>query len=74
MLTYIFWSASLQSNKALFQSLHVLAGLLSLATRQTNIFWVAVFLGGLQVVESVKDRLGPDKVHDSSVSEAYLEG
>lgn len=33
-------------------------GILALTMRQTNIFWVAVFLGGLEVVRTVKS-LGP---------------
>ena len=32
----------------------VLAGLASLLLRQTNIFWVAVFLGGLQAIRRLK--------------------
>lgn len=31
-----------------------LTGLLALTMRQTNIFWVAVFLGGLEVVRTLK--------------------
>jgi alpha-1,2-glucosyltransferase len=30
------------------------AGILALTMRQTNIFWVAVFLGGLEVVRAIK--------------------
>ncbi|EXJ80997.1 hypothetical protein A1O3_07285 [Capronia epimyces CBS 606.96] len=76
VLTHIFWSARSSADggrKVLYQALHLVAGLVSLATRQTNIFWVAVYLGGLQVVESVKHQIGPDKVHDPPVSEASFE-
>lgn len=31
------------------------AGVVALGMRQTNIFWVAVFLGGLEVVKSVRE-------------------
>ena len=77
VLTQIFWSAGTSSegrSKVLLQLLHFVAGLLSLATRQTNIFWVAVYLGGLQVIESVKREVGAEKVHDPPVSESYFEG
>lgn len=77
VLTHIFWSAGTSSKggwKVLYQTLHLLAGLVSLATRQTNVFWVAVYMGGLQVIESVKREVGSDKVYDPPVSEAYFEG
>ncbi|KAJ9499757.1 glucosyltransferase [Exophiala xenobiotica] len=76
VLVYIFWSASTSaagSMKALYQFLHFVAGLVALSSRQTNIFWVAVYLGGLQVVESVKRNIGANKVHDPPMSEAYFE-
>ncbi|EHY52988.1 glucosyltransferase [Exophiala dermatitidis] len=85
VLTHIFWtagnSATTGSSKFIFQILHVVTGLISLATRQTNIFWVAVYLGGLQVVESVKRRRQSHQadhndttiqIHDPSVPEAYF--
>jgi alpha-1,2-glucosyltransferase len=31
-----------------------LTGLIALTMRQTNIFWVAIFLGGLEVVRTLK--------------------
>jgi alpha-1,2-glucosyltransferase len=31
-----------------------IAGILALTMRQTNIFWVAVFMGGLEVVRTIK--------------------
>jgi alpha-1,2-glucosyltransferase len=78
VLTHICWSAGLSAAtgkaKVLFQCLHLVIGLASLAARQTNVFWVAVYLGGLQVVESVKANVGVNEVHDPPVSEAYFEG
>ena len=65
-------------------------GLMSLSFRQTNIFWVAVFLGGLRVVRTLND-LGTEcratkmltiarrswelcQIYDPPVSRAYFEG
>ncbi|KAI1618658.1 alpha-1,2-glucosyltransferase [Exophiala viscosa] len=76
VLTHIFWSAGTSATgytKTSYQALHLVAGLISLASRQTNIFWVAVYLGGLQVIETVKGQVGPNKVHDPPISEAYFE-
>ncbi|KIY00581.1 uncharacterized protein Z520_03244 [Fonsecaea multimorphosa CBS 102226] len=76
VLSEIFWAAGTSSqgtSKLLFQASHFVAGLVSLAARQTNIFWVAVYLGGLQVIESVKQRVGAREVHDPPVSESYFE-
>ncbi|KIW91835.1 uncharacterized protein Z519_07805 [Cladophialophora bantiana CBS 173.52] len=76
VLSEIFWTAGTNSQgpvKVLFQASHFLAGLVSLCARQTNIFWVAVYLGGLQVIESVKQRVGAREVHDPPVSESYFE-
>lgn len=56
MVSYIFWGlgqTTVMSNIVLYRSMHFLSGLVALATRQTNIFWVAIFLGGLQVVQTV---------------------
>jgi alpha-1,2-glucosyltransferase len=77
VLTYVFSSAAGQANgraKVTFQILHLVSGLVALATRQTNIFWVAVYLGGLQVVESVKQQAGVNRIHDPPMSEAFFEG
>lgn len=77
VLTQICWSASTSTRgpgKVLFQLLHLVAGLVSLTARQTNIFWVAVYFGGLQVIESIKGQVGEDKVHDPPVSDTYFEG
>jgi alpha-1,2-glucosyltransferase len=77
VLAQIFWSAGTTaegSTKVLYQFLHLVAGLVSLAARQTNVFWVAVYLGGLQVIDSIKSRIGAHEVHDPPVSESYFEG
>lgn len=77
LLTYISWSANTSSHgvrRFLFQVLHLLFGLVALASRQTNIFWVAIFLGALQVLETVKSQIGAEKIHDPPISEAYFEG
>lgn len=75
MCTYCCWQAGLapasSSKKIPFQVGHLLCGLLALASRQTNIFWVAVFMGGLQVVHTVKQKA---RIHDPVIAEAYLEG
>lgn len=75
MLSYIFWGlgqTTVTSSMVLFRVMHFLSGLLALASRQTNIFWVAIFLGGLQVVQTVhlstKSSLSP------LVSGAGIEG
>ena len=76
VLTYIFWSATNQSNGAVqvtYQLLQLVFGALSLLTRQTNIFWVAIYLGGLQVVNNVKKSY-PKEIHDSPISDAFFEG
>ncbi|KIV89478.1 hypothetical protein PV10_06874 [Exophiala mesophila] len=53
--------------------LHVLLGLLALSARQTNIFWVSIYLAGLQVVETIKDRTGVDKIHDPPIAQASVQ-
>lgn len=57
MCTYAFWKSSVHLDrgprKFSLQVLVLASGLTSLASRQTNIFWVAVFLGGLQAVHTV---------------------
>lgn len=71
-------------------ALLLMFGLSSLIFRQTNIFWVAVFLGGLRVVEIIRiecaekpswhqgettgDGWGCNQLYDPPVSEAYFEG
>lgn len=46
LMTYRFYFQ--QANKSI-----VLPGLASLLCRQTNIFWVAIFLGGLQITRTL---------------------
>lgn len=48
----------------------VVNGLLSLSLRQTNIFWVAIYLGGLQVVR----ELGYSGRRNQSINDVFLEG
>lgn len=76
VVTYVFWSASQKSSAspALYQSLHLVSGLAALATRQTSVFWVAVYLGGLQLVKTVKREAGITRIHDPPMSEAFFEG
>lgn len=64
----------------------VAIGLCALSMRQTNIFWVAIFLAGLHAVHHVKREdqpsseesrdspCGLEAIHDPPVSEAYLGG
>lgn len=58
----------------------IVFALLSLVFRQTNIFWVSVFLGGLQAVRTLKklsNNTAPgskDSLHDPLVSEAAIGG
>jgi alpha-1,2-glucosyltransferase len=75
MVSYIFWGmgqSTATSSIVLCRMMHFLSGIVALATRQTNIFWVAIFLGGLQVVQTVhlatKSSLSPQ------VSGARVEG
>lgn len=75
MSTYAFWQSSLRRERGLtklsLQSLVLLSGLVSLASRQTNIFWIAIFPGGLQLVHTIKKNA---RIHDPLISEAYFEG
>jgi len=74
ILTYALWQAGLLQEgrtKIVFQLLHFVCGLTALAARQTNIFWVAVFIGGLQAVHTIKEQI---RVHDPPVADAYFEG
>ena len=75
MVTYIFWGlgqTTVMSSIIVYRTMHFLSGLVALATRQTNIFWVAVFLGGLQVVQTV--NLASRKPLSPPVGEARIEG
>ncbi|KAK2759471.1 glucosyltransferase [Arachnomyces sp. PD_36] len=47
----------------------VVAGLLALLCRQTNIFWVAVFLGGVQVVRTLHQINNVDRGSASTVQD-----
>lgn len=75
MCTYTFWQGGLARERGLqkfvFQTCHLLSGLLSLGCRQTNIFWAAVFTGGLQAVHTIKQKA---QVVDPPVEEAHFEG
>lgn len=51
--------------------LTVVLGLASLGMRQTNVFWVVVFMGGLEAVHAVK-TLRPQRV-DQPVNKTLLE-
>jgi alpha-1,2-glucosyltransferase len=43
-----------------------LAGIFALTMRQTNIFWVAVYMGGLEVVRTLKDiQPAPNELPDT---------
>lgn len=71
--TYVVWQIGANQrnkNKLLFQVLHVVLGTLSLTARQTNIFWSAVFLGGLQLIQTVKLTT---RIHDPPVADTYFE-
>jgi hypothetical protein len=77
VMAYIFWISASQAEgfrRWFYQVLHLLMGLLAVASRQTNIFWVAVFLGGLQVIDTLKTLNGAKSVHDPAIAEAYFEG
>lgn len=78
------------SRNEILETLGFLAfALAALVFRQTNIFWVSVFLGGLQVVRKIRKSATPcmsskvttivkqglqNEVYDPLVSEASLEG
>jgi alpha-1,2-glucosyltransferase len=56
MVSYIFWGlgqTTVTSSVVVYRFMHFTWGLAALATRQTNIFWVAIFLGGLQAVQTI---------------------
>ena len=75
MVSYIFWGlgqTTVMSSLVVCRIMHFLSGIVALATRQTNIFWVAIFLGGLQVVQTV--NLASRKPLGPHVGEARIEG
>lgn len=64
-------------------------GMVALTMRQTNIFWVAVFLGGSEAVRTLKANISPapisaaesiwkkwarGDIHDIALAEAGLSG
>ena len=56
----------------------LLIGLCALLMRQTNIFWVAIFLAGLTAVRQLKRNTGSKKfvgqTHDPPAEDAFIEG
>ena len=50
--------------------LTICLGILSLLMRQTNVFWVVVFLGGLEAVHAVK-TLRPQRVDEPSINTVW---
>lgn len=77
VVSCVVWESGRRSKglaKFSFQLVHFVLGLVSLASRQTNIFWVAIFLAGLQVVDTVQVGMKPDELKDPEVSEAGVEG
>jgi alpha-1,2-glucosyltransferase len=76
----------LQDGRRLDQIKMFVLGFCALLMRQTNIFWVAIFLTGLHAVHHLKKVDRPhsgksmdihnvlDEIYDPLVSEAYLEG
>lgn len=55
---------------SIWNLLIVLNGLLSLSLRQTNIFWVAIYLGGLEVVR----ELGDSGRRNQDIDDVFVEG
>lgn len=47
-------------------------GILALTMRQTNIFWVGVYMGGLEVVRTLQDIL-PSTLEESSKPKTWKE-
>lgn len=76
VLAHVCWSAGVQNpgSQRKWQLAHFVAGVVALATRQTNIFWVAVYLGGLQVVATANKLKGRYEVFDPAVLGAHFEG
>lgn len=80
-------SGAENSGKGLWKS--YLIGILALTMRQTNIFWVAVFLGGSEAVRTLKSNISPapisaaesvwnkwarGDIHDVTLEEAEFTG
>ncbi|KAL9110616.1 MAG: hypothetical protein Q9227_004793 [Pyrenula ochraceoflavens] len=73
VLEAVFWHDRQGGSDNLFSIKNFLllfSGLLSLTIRQTNIFWVAIYLGGLQVVrhQSARGPGGQGLLHAFSVA------
>lgn len=58
------WLSALQGHASLQTAGFVVFGLVALSFRQTNIFWVSVFLGGLQVVRTLRGNTSTCKSSD----------
>lgn len=58
------------STMSIYNVAIVLNGLISLSLRQTNIFWVAIYLGGLQVIR----ELGDSGRSNQSIQDVFVEG
>ena len=58
------------SGKGLY--MNYVLGILALTMRQTNIFWVAVFLGGAEVVRVVKANATPAGVDEKKGDETAM--
>lgn len=74
LATMCAWRASTQSRgvtRFMLQLLQVVLGLVSLGSRQTNVFWVVVFTGGLQAVETVSITT---PIRNPSIDESSVEG
>jgi alpha-1,2-glucosyltransferase len=58
------WSSALRGHASLRTAGFVMFGLAALSFRQTNVFWVSIFLGGLQVVRTLRENTAPCKSSD----------
>ena len=87
--SYLFSRLSAGAVSAICRMVIFLLGLFAMLCRQTNVFWVAVFLGGLQAVRtltasshpnsSIVTQKGPvsvnsNKVFDPPMQDAAIEG
>lgn len=75
MVSYILWGLGQTTDKrsmAFYRTMHFLSGIVAISTRQTNIFWVAVFLGGLQVVQTL--NVATSRPLSPQIAEAGIEG
>jgi alpha-1,2-glucosyltransferase len=58
------WSDALSGHVSLQSLVFLVLGLIALVFRQTNIFWVSVFMGGLQVVRTLRQNTTACKYSD----------